>query len=155
VLFRSVGPCFGGDLESVTLWSALMHVRNRGYEIAVCSVGPGIVGTASKYGHGGLAAVGAANAGSALGGRPVVVRRVSDADPRERHLGTSHHTDTILELCLGDVHVADKSYGKGWERACEGLPLSHMGRDPEEDPAFFEAAYAAGRLARELGSARP
>jgi hypothetical protein len=151
----SVDACFGGDIESVTLWSALAHVRSRGFEIAVCSIGPGILGTASMYGHGGLAAVSAANAASALGGRPVVVRRVSDADPRERHRGTSHHTETVLRLCLGEVQVAGDRYGKGWERACAGLPLSHMGRGPDEDPAFFEAAYAAGRLARELGSARP
>jgi hypothetical protein len=28
--------------------------------------------------------------------------------------------------------------------------LAHMGRGPDEDPAFFAAAFAAGRLAREL-----
>ena len=33
----SVGACFGGDLESVTAWSALAHVRSRGYEVAVCA----------------------------------------------------------------------------------------------------------------------
>jgi hypothetical protein len=155
----SVGSCFGGDIESVTPSSALAQVRGRGYEVAVCAIGPGIVGTSSMYGHGGLAAVVAANAASALGGQPIVVARVSDADSRERHRGLSHHTETILRLCLGDVQVADKSYGKGWERACEGLPLSHMGRGPEQDPAFFEAAYAAGRLARvlagEISRARP
>jgi hypothetical protein len=148
----SVGACFGGDIESVTPWSALAHARSRGYEVAVCAIGPGIVGTASMYGHGGLAAVVAANAASALGGRPVIVSRVSEADPRKRHRGLSHHTETILRLCLGEVHVADVEQGKGWERACEGLPLSHMGRGPDEDPAFFAAAFAAGRLARQLAS---
>ena len=38
----------------------------------------------------------------------------------------------------------------GWREACAGLPLSHMGRGPDEDPRFFEAAYAAGVLARTL-----
>ena len=38
----------------------------------------------------------------------------------------------------------------GWREACEGLPLSHMGRGPDDDPAFFAAAFAAGKLAREL-----
>jgi len=37
-----------------------------------------------------------------------------------------------------------------WREACAGLPLSHMGRGPDDDPWFFAAAYAAGRLAREL-----
>jgi hypothetical protein len=31
-----------------------------------------------------------------------------------------------------------------------GLPLNHMGRGRGEDPAFFAAAFAAGRLARRL-----
>lgn len=149
-LTASVGSCFGGDLESVTAWSALAHLRTRGYEVAVCAIGPGIVGTASMYGHGGLAAVVAANAATALGGRPVIVARVSDADRRERHRGVSHHTETILRLCFGEVLVAGEEHGKGWERACAGLPLSHMGRGPDDDPAFFAAAFAAGRLARGL-----
>jgi len=38
----------------------------------------------------------------------------------------------------------------GWREACAGLPLAHMGRGPDDDPWFFAAAYAAGRLAREL-----
>jgi hypothetical protein len=36
----------------------------------------------------------------------------------------------------------------GWREACDGLPLSFMGRGPDEEPRFFEAAYAAGLVAR-------
>ena len=35
----------------------------------------------------------------------------------------------------------------GWQDACAGLPLFHMGRGAEDDPWFFAAAYAAGRVA--------
>ena len=42
----------------------------------------------------------------------------------------------------------------GWEEACADLPLSHMGRGPADDPVFFRAAFAAGRLAGELVAAR-
>lgn len=146
----TVGACFGGDAECVTPWSALVWAKQAGQDIAVCSIGPGIVGTASRLGHGGLAAATAANAATALGGRPVIAARVSEADPRERHLGLSHHTRAVLDLCLGDVLVADESYAEGWREASADLPLEHMGRGPDEDPAFFAAAYAAGRLAREL-----
>jgi hypothetical protein len=38
----------------------------------------------------------------------------------------------------------------GWEEACAGLPLSHMGRGPDDDRSFFAAAFAAGRLAARL-----
>ena len=148
----AVGACLGGDIDCVTPWSALAWVRSRGYDVAICAIGPGIVGTASRFGHGGLAAVTAANAASALGGRTVIAARVSEADPRERHRGVSHHTQAVLDLCLGEVLVAEESDAQGWQEACAGLPLEHMGRGPDEDPAFFAAAYGAGRLARRLVS---
>jgi hypothetical protein len=131
-------------------------------EAVVCSVGPGLVGTGSRYGHGGLAAADAANAAAALGGSPILAARVSGADPRGRHRGLSHHTIAAVELITGAVTVAwpaeldippelpavEAVDASGWREACAGLPLSHMGRGPDEDPAFFAAAYAAGALAR-------
>jgi hypothetical protein len=146
----TVGACFGGEVECVTPWSALAWAKQAGHEIAVCGIGPGIVGTASRLGHGGLAAATAANAALALGGRPVIAARVSEADPRERHRGLSHHTKAVLDLCLGEVQVATADDEAGWREASAGLPLEHMGRGPDEDPAFFAAAFAAGRLARGL-----
>jgi uncharacterized protein DUF3866 len=154
-----VAPCFGGDVDCVTPWSALLHVAEHAFDVAVCAIGPGIVGTATDFGHGGMAAATAANAATALGGRPVVALRISEADRRERHRGISHHTAAVLHACLGDITVAGDGDGEGWRVACEGLPLSHMGRGADDDPAFFESAYAAGRAARalvsEIESARP
>jgi Protein of unknown function (DUF3866) len=146
----SVGACFGGDVECVSPWSALAWAKAADHDVAVCSVGPGIVGTGSRLGHGGLAAATAANATIGLGGRAVVAARISEADDRERHQGVSHHTRAVLDLCLGDVVVADDADAEGWEEACAGLPLSHMGRGPDEDGAFFASAYAAGVAARRL-----
>jgi hypothetical protein len=54
----------------------------------------------------------------------------------------------VLDLVLGDVAVGED--GEGWQEACAGLSLSHMGRGPDEDPSFFASAFAAGRLARGL-----
>jgi hypothetical protein len=121
-----------------------------GHEAAVCSVGPGIVGTGSRLGNGALALADVANAATALGGRPILAVRTSEADPRERHRGVSHHARTVLELALGDVLVPSEEDGAGWEKACADLPLSHMGRGPDDDPAFFRAAFAAGVAARRL-----
>jgi hypothetical protein len=160
----SVGACFGGDEECVGLASALAWAAGAGYEAVVCAIGPGIVGTGSRLGHGGLAAAEAANAASALGGSPVLAARVSSADERERHRGVSHHTEAVLALCAGRVIVAwpegleappwveprQEVDVRGWEAASAGLPLSHMGRGPDEEPWFFAAAFAAGRLARDL-----
>jgi len=134
----------------------------QGFDLAVCSIGPGIVGTASPLGHGGLAAAEAANAASALGGAPVMAVRVSHGDARERHRGVSHHTRAVLELAIGELTVAwpsgldppewlerrEEGDVSGWREACNALPLEHMGRGPDDDPWFFAAAFAAGKLAR-------
>jgi len=162
----SVGACFGGEQECVGAASALAWAAAGGYDVVVCAIGPGIVGTGSRFGHGGLAAADAANAAAALGGAPVLAARVSSADERDRHRGVSHHTEAVLALCVGRVTVAwpagleapewveprQEVEVDGWEEACAGLPLSHMGRGPDEEPWFFAAAFAAGRLARSLVS---
>jgi hypothetical protein len=156
------GACFDGDVDCVSVPSALAWAAGSGVDAVVCSVGPGVVGTGSILGHGGVAAAEAANAAAALGGVAILAVRVSEADERERHRGVSHHALTALGLTLGDVVVAwpagwDAPAGlerseevdvAGWEEACAGLTLSHMGRGPEQDPSHFAAAFAAGRLAR-------
>jgi hypothetical protein len=145
------GPAFGGDVDCVNVYSALAVARARGAEAVVCGLGPGVVGTGTALGHGALAAVEALNAAAALGGSPILALRVSQADARERHRGVSHHSRTILELCAAEVAVADESVdASDWRDACASLPLSHMGRGADEDPDFFAAAFAAGRLARSL-----
>ncbi len=142
--------CVDGDVHCVSTASALAWAKAAGFDAAVCAIGPGIVGTGTLLGHGGMAAAEAANAAAALGGRPVVAARVSEADERERHRGVSHHTQAVLALCLGEVTVAVENDAEGWREACAGLPLAHMGRGPDEDPAFFAAAYAAGHVARNM-----
>jgi hypothetical protein len=160
----AAGACFDGDVECVGAHAALAWSRARGFDVVVCGIGPGVVGTASQLGHGGLAVAEAANAASSLGGSPVVVVRVSEGDERERHRGVSHHTQTALALCLGQVRVAwpcglaapewlaerDEVEVEDWRTACSGLTLDHMGRSTDDDPWFFAAAFAAGRLARSL-----
>ncbi|HXV33396.1 MAG TPA: DUF3866 family protein [Gaiellaceae bacterium] len=158
----SVGPCVGGEIACVSAASALAACSRLGMEAVVCAIGPGIVGTGSRYGHGALAVAEAATAASALGGIAVLAARVSAADGRERHRGLSHHTLAILELVGGAARVAwpaglevpeelervEEVDASGWREACSGLPLAHMGRGPDEEPWFFAAAYAAGVLAR-------
>ena len=143
----AVAPCFEADVQCVSVASALTWARTE-HDVAVCAIGPGIVGTGTRFGHGGLAAAEAANAALSLGGVPVIAVRASGADERERHRGRSHHTEAVLELVRGEPVIAEEA--EGWREACEGLPLSHMGRGPDDDPEFFAAAYAAGLAARGL-----
>ena len=156
-----VGACLDADVQCVSTASALLWGAGDGFDVAVCAIGPGIVGTGASFGHGGLAGAEAANVAYALGGTPVIAARASEADARERHRGLSHHTRDVLRLCLGTVTLAwptgwDTPSGveveavdvAGWEEACSGLPLSHMGRGPGDDALFFATAFAAGRVAR-------
>ncbi len=157
----AAGACLDGDVECVSAASALLYAAAEKFDVVVCAIGPGIVGTGSTFGHGGLAAADAANAAAALHGMPILAVRTSAGDLRTRHQGVSHHARAVLELCLGDVIVPwPAGYEappwleprldidvSGWEEACAGLPLAHMGRGPQEDPLFFAAAFAAGRVA--------
>jgi hypothetical protein len=156
----AVGACIEGDVACVSTASALLWAAEAGYEAVVCGIGPGIVGTASRWGHGGLAVAEAVSTARVLGGRPVLAVRYSEGDPRERHRGLSHHTQAVVALA-GEVEIgwpsgleAPEGLGSltpvdvtGWQAACDGLPLAHMGRSAHEDPWFFATAFAAGRLA--------
>ena len=158
----AVGACVDGDVAAVSIASALAWAAHEGFAAAVCSIGPGIVGTGTALGHGGVAASDAANSATALSGRPILAVRVSEADARERHRGISHHSRSVLALCLGEVSCAwpagtaapdwlrprEDVDVTGWQEACADLPLEHMGRTPDDDPLFFATAYAAGKLAR-------
>jgi len=159
----AVGACIDGDVACVSTAAALASCAGDGFDAVVCSIGPGVVGTASRWGHGSLGVADALVTARALGGRPILAARYSDADARDRHRGLSHHTLSLLALA-GDVDVAWPSGAErpegleravpvdtgDWREACAGLPLSHMGRGVDADPRFFEAAYAAGALGRTL-----
>jgi hypothetical protein len=151
--------CFDGDVQCVSVASALLWCAAEPFDVVVCAIGPGIVGTGSSFGHGGVAAAWAAQAARALGGEPILAVRASQADGRERHRGMSHHSRDVLRLSEGvtvpwprgfeppsdvEVRLVDVD---GWEDACSALPLSHMGRGAADDPLFFAAAFAAGRAA--------
>ncbi len=175
----TTGQSFGGDLETVTVHTGLLAARHvLGADLAVVAQGPGNLGTGTRWGFSGVAAGEVINAVAALGGRPVASLRVSDADPRDRHRGVSHHSLTAygrVALARADVVVPalDGAFGhqvaaeaarlsgrheivtvpvEGLEaalRACPA-PLSTMGRGLDEDLAYFLAAAAAGRHAGRL-----
>jgi hypothetical protein len=155
----AVGACLDGDVACVSPAAAFAWARREGFDAVVCAIGPGIVGTASRWGHGGLAVAWALWTAAALRGRPILAPRVSLADERDRHRGLSHHTRAVLALC-GDAVALPWPVGveapegvtvepvvaDDWAEACAGLPLETMRRGPDEDPWLFAAAFAAGRL---------
>ncbi len=103
----TAGAAYGGEGEAITTAAALHHgLRTLGWDAAVCGPGPGIVGSASPLGHGGMSALDSAHVALALGCQTLVVARMSSGDRRERHRGISHHTLTVLDLLLEPVSVA-------------------------------------------------
>ena len=102
----AVGACIEGDVACVTAAAALAFAAREAFDIAVCSIGPGIVGTGSSLGHGAVAVVEALGAAAYLGGTPILAPRVSLADGRERHRPLSHHVQAVLALCPPGVTVA-------------------------------------------------
>lgn len=89
------GQTFGGDLEAVTVHSALLAARwVLGADVAVVVQGPGNLGTGTGYGWSGITGADHLNAAAVLGGRPIGALRVSALDQRNRHRGLSHHSRT-------------------------------------------------------------
>ncbi|MEA2704967.1 MAG: hypothetical protein QOD63_2912 [Actinomycetota bacterium] len=159
----SCGQAFGGDYEAVTVASALqVAVGPAGAAAVVVGPGPGVVGTGSRFGFGGLEVATVVDLATRLGGRPVVAVRFSDADPRARHQGVSHHTSTALDMACHRPMVA-VPIGETVPEGIEGVVqvavpadivypdgLTTMGRGPADDPRFFAYAAAAGVLAAQL-----
>ncbi|MFI6576280.1 DUF3866 family protein [Nocardiopsis sp. NPDC050513] len=178
----TTGQAFGGDLEAVTVHSGLLTARHvLGADVAVVCQGPGNLGTGTPWGFSGVACGEAVNAVAALDGRAVAALRISEADPRRRHRGVSHHSLTAygrVALAGADVVVPrlPGAFGErvrsqaaelaarhtlvdvdvtGLEEALRSLPVkvSTMGRGLEQDRAAFLSAAAAGRHAALLPEA--
>ena len=57
--------CLDADVQCVSVASALLWCAAESFDIVVCGIGPGVVGTGSSFGHGGLAAASAIFCGAA------------------------------------------------------------------------------------------
>jgi hypothetical protein len=158
----TAGSAFGGEHEAIGVVDALAAgLGGLGWDAAIIGPGPGIVGSGTALGHGGMAALESAHAALALGSRTILVPRMSSGDPRERHRGLSHHTEAVLGLLLRPVDVAvpdgteelipgghtpiGASADLDGYRA-SGLPARTMGRGIDEDELFFRAALAGGAV---------
>ena len=160
----TAGHAYGGDGEAISTPGAIHHAaHDLGWDAALCGPGPGILGSGSRLGHGGMAALDTVHAALALGAPTMVVPRMSSGDDRARHRGLSHHAATVLQLVLEPVVVA---VPEGWEEHTtgderhdwrhvaadldgyreSGLPATTMGRALEEDALFLAAALAGGQV---------
>jgi len=163
----TAGHAFGGDLEAVSVPSALALARHvAAADVAIVAMGPGVVGTGSTLGNTAVEVASILDTATALAGQAVAVARMSSGDARTRHQGLSHHTRTALDLVRSEVVVPVPAAGLleadrhrievvppppvGELLADAGLVVTTMGRGPSEDPLFFAAAAAAGTYAAGL-----
>jgi hypothetical protein len=168
----AAAPAYGGEHEAVSVAGALDAAARRfGWDAVIAGPGPGIIGSDTSLGHGGIAALDTVHAALALGFPTLLSPRLSSADPRDRHRTVSHHTLTVLELLLGEVEVpipageqapiAALTTAAGTRHhlrettadlpgyTSSNLPVRTMGRTIDEDPLFFAAALASGRALAE------
>lgn len=95
------GQSFGGDLEAINVYSALIAAKEAvKSDAAIISQGPGNAGANTKYGFSGIEQGEAINAASILGGIPLMVLRISFVDKRDRHQGVSHHSLTVIDKII-------------------------------------------------------
>jgi hypothetical protein len=158
------GQAFGGDVEAVSIFDAITFA---GTDAVVVAPGPGGVGTDTELGFSAIGLGAALDAAGALGATAIAALRASNADPRDRHRGVSHHSVTLLDLATqrrATVAVPpslDVPTSIGARHHVElvdpidivalldaaGLDVTSMGRPAAADPLLFECAAAAGTYA--------
>ncbi|HSH37071.1 DUF3866 family protein [Schnuerera sp.] len=171
----TIGNAFGGDLECTNIYTGLISAKEilRG-DVTIITMGPGIVGTGTKYGFSGIEQGQIIDAVNTLEGEAVIVPRISFNDRRERHFGISHHTRTILsEIAKTSGKVVlpllddnkfnvlnnqirklklDEKYEIIYENGDKileamnyfNLKITTMGRSYEDDKEFFKTLGAVG-----------
>ncbi len=177
----TIGHAFGGDLEAVNIYSGLLAAKKVfNPDVVIVTMGPGIVGTGTKWGYTGIEQGDILNAVDTLKGVPICVPRISFADNRDRHIGLSHHTVTVLSrVCRAKsivpiakmredrlTHVLEQLRLAGlWDRydftleeaddtldlmRNSSLNLTTMGRTIDEDKEFFLTLGAAALTAASI-----
>jgi hypothetical protein len=158
----TTGQAFGGMFEAVNVESGLEVARHAGHaDAVVVGTGPGVVGTGTRHGFSALEVAGIVDFAARDGGRPILALRWSDADPRPRHRGISHHAIAALEYAHASAVVPIPRGREGPEPgrhqvvevdvpdvpallAAAGLTVTTMGRGADTEPGFFAYAGAAG-----------
>lgn len=166
----TTGHAFGGDLEALNIYTALLAAKHIWHaDLAIVTMGPGIAGTGTPLGFTGMEQVEILHAAYSLGGTPILIPRVGEGDPRDRHQGLSHHTISVLNHTLVPVHIPVLRELEGQLSVLDDRHLIHyqsrenfmdlplllkrypstittMGRGWREDPLFFYSVAAAAKF---------
>ncbi|KAB3537401.1 DUF3866 family protein [Alkaliphilus pronyensis] len=173
----TLGNAFGGDFECINIYNGLIAAKEiTKCDIAVITMGPGIVGTGTPYGFSGIDQGANIDAVNTLGGRAITIPRISFADKRHRHRGISHHTLTVLDKiaktkCYLPLPILPKAQGEYIKNQIINLKINKkhyivemntvnlpkilkkyslkvnsMGRSYSDDPSFFQACCCGAQL---------
>ena len=177
----TIGNAFGGDYECINIYSALITAKEvLNADAVFVSMGPGIAGTGTKYGFTGIEQGPILDAVKKLGGNPIAIPRISFADKRDRHVGISHHSITVLSEIVNvnvniPIGIEDEDKLEYVNKQIEknnlqekhnivyikpgntfddlsyyGLKVKSMGRNYEQDIEFFDAASNAAYYLMEV-----
>lgn len=177
----TIGNAFGGDYECINIYSALITAKEvLNADAVFVSMGPGIAGTGTKYGFTGIEQGPILDAVKKLGGNPIAIPRMSFADKRDRHVGISHHSITVLnEIVNVGVNIPiglkdkeklnyvnnqikenklDEKHNIAYINPGStlddlnyfGLKVKSMGRNYEQDSEFFDAVSNAAYYLMEV-----
>ncbi len=177
----TTGQAFGGNIETVNIYTALVAAKSIvKADIAIVTMGVGVVGTDTYLGFSGIEQGEIINAVHALKGRPIAIPRLNFNDKRPRHQGLSDQTVaamSIAALVSCDLPVPRMDPGKmkavmdKIDRS--GLATKHrinivaaddtldaldefdlmpttMGRSVKDEPEFFRAAGVCGYMAAQM-----
>lgn len=170
----TVGHAFGGDLETVNIYNGIIAAKEVAKcDIAIVSMGPGVVGTGTPYGFTGIEQGNILDIVNDLGGLSIGIPRISFAEKRLRHQGVSHHSLTVFgkvtktkcQLIFPSLKENQRNYifnqieslkinhkhniieidGKILSDALYhfDLTVNTMGRNYDNDPSFFLTCSAA------------
>lgn len=176
----SIGNSFGGDYECINIYTALILAKEvLKADVVFVSMGPGIVGSGTKYGFTGIEVGNILDAVVKLGGKPIAIPRISFADKRNRHEGLSHHSITILKDIVNNRVSVPINIQDNLKRDCVctqlkennlfdiheiifikedktkenldffDLKVTSMGRGFKEDEEFFKSCSGAAYLVLE------
>lgn len=176
----TIGNAFGGDYECINIYTALITAKEIiKADVIFVSMGPGITGTGTKYGFTGIEQGAILDCIKKLGGNPIFIPRISFADKRDRHIGISHHSITVLnEIVNTKVNISIPNYKKEkleiineqlnnynliskhnihyidniqTKKDLEyfNLKVRTMGRNYDEDSEFFDSSSASAYYIRE------
>lgn len=176
----TIGNSFGGDFEAVNIYTGLIAAKEiLKSDFIIVSMGPGITGTGTEYGFSGTEQGYISDSIITLGGKSIIVPRISFSDKRIRHQGISHHSRTILtkltnkkadivfpildieknkilEKQIKDLNINGK-HNLHFKECCDlkevlenyKLKVKTMGRVYEEDKAFFDTLGSVAKFTLE------